>query len=144
MKKIMSQKLVIAAFLAGLILAGVAYFLNLPQQMGLPVPGVAAGGPAAEAAPTPTPKPKIGPMYPLKERIVNLADDKGKRYLKIALTLEFKPTEVEAAPEEGKNDTVAEGPIIEDAVTSILTPRRSSKSSPPRAKRGSRSRFARR
>jgi len=118
LKKIMAQKLVILAFLAGLALAGGAYFFNLPQQLGLPLPGSAAN---AQAAPVPTPQPRPGIMYPLKERIVNLADDKGKRYLKISLTLQLKASDKPLTPEQEKEEMARLEPVVEDAVTTILT-----------------------
>ena len=121
LNKILAHKLVLIAFLAGFGLAGAVYFLNLPQQLGLALPGAASAN--AEVAPTATPELKLGPIYALKERIVNLADSKGKRYLKIALTLQFKaePEATEKTAEMAKEEMAQRAPLIEDAVTTILT-----------------------
>lgn len=120
--KLASHKLVIMAFLAGLILAGAAYFLNVPQQLGLATPGAAA---ASAPTATPTPKPKPGPIYTIKDRIVNLADIKSKRYLKVSLAIQFEAPEVELPEEQEKEEwakeIAAKGPVIDDAVTGILT-----------------------
>jgi flagellar FliL protein len=47
---------------------------------------------AAEEAP-PEPEVTIGPIYKLDTLIVNLADQGGKRYLRITMELELKPAE---------------------------------------------------
>ncbi len=93
MKKLFGgRKLIIV--IVGVVLvvvAGVAVFA-VPTLTGTPM---VALGAAAKAPPssTPTPEPAhvLGPgmMYSMKERIVNLSDQGGFRYLKSAVVLEF-------------------------------------------------------
>jgi flagellar protein FliL len=120
--KIASHKLMIIGFAAGLALAGAAFFLNLPQQFGLLPSGAAA---AAVPTVTPTPTPKPGQIYTIKDRIVNLADQKSKRYLKVSLALQFESPKVELPAEAAKTawaeEIAVKGPIIDDAVTGVLT-----------------------
>jgi flagellar protein FliL len=119
--KLASHKLMIIGFVAGLVLAGAAYFLNLPQQLGLVPSGAAAAAPTV----TPTPTPKPGQIYTIKDRIVNLADQKSKRYLKVSLALQFESPKVELPAEQAKEawteEIAVKGPIIDDAVTGVLT-----------------------
>lgn len=74
-----------------------------------------------------------GPMYQMKERVVNLADAGGRRYLKIALSVEFTTEAAEfrkAAAEERKkkqeefDKTLApQVPLIEDTIISVVSSR---------------------
>lgn len=85
-----------------------------------------------------------GPMYVLKERVVNLADPGGRRYLKIGLSIEFTTQAAEfrkAGPEERKakqaefEKTIApQVPLIEDAIITTLTARTSGDLSTPEGK----------
>ena len=56
-------------------------------------------GPAAEArAALEKAKPPVTVMYPTRERVVNLTDKSGTKYLKVALTLEFIDTKLKDPP----------------------------------------------
>lgn len=85
-----------------------------------------------------------GPMYELKERVVNLADANGRRYLKIGLAIEFSTGGAEfrkAGPEarkakqaEFEKDLAPQAPLIEDSIITILSVRTSSELSTPEGK----------
>lgn len=71
------------AFLMGGILFGVlGGFFMLRLMVG--------GGGSAPAPAAPPPKVEFeGPVYKVKERVYNLADPNARRYLKLALSLQF-------------------------------------------------------
>ena len=72
-----------------------------------------------------------GIMFPLGQRIVNLADPGGYRYLRVDITLEFLPESVEfyrLPPEQReeeeakiKEDLMKQKPVIDDVVISVLS-----------------------
>jgi flagellar FliL protein len=59
----------------------------------------------------------VGPMFPLRPFIVNLADDEGKRYLKITMELELDEEKVS----EELNKRLAQ---IRDTILILLTSKR--------------------
>ena len=71
-----------------------------------------------------------GILFPLGERIVNLADPGGYRYLRISITLEFLPESAEfyRLPAEKRKeeetvfleDVTRQKPVIDDLVISVL------------------------
>ena len=69
-----------------------------------------AAQPAATAA---APSSAVGPIYPLDAFIVNLADEGGKRFLRINLNLEY-------SPRAGEKDIEKHLPQIKDAVLMLL------------------------
>ena len=78
----LAMKLILGVFLVLILLAGGALVL----KSGL----ISGGGGAAEAVPTQEgTTTDIGPIYPLETFIVNLADPRGKKYLKAKLELEL-------------------------------------------------------
>lgn len=93
-------------------------------------PLASALGASETPAPTPTEPPghKQGMMYPLTERVVNLGDTGGYRYLKIGLALEFempggKELKGEAytkAQETFAKEMASSRPIMDDVVTTVL------------------------
>jgi flagellar FliL protein len=136
MKKILGKKAIIAAGAITLLLAAGFFvlprFISAPLQITVGVAG--ASGMAGEPFPpssTPTPEGRpVGLMYTTKERVVNLADAGGYRYLKIQVVLEFALPEKEAKSlkgaaytkkqEEFTNEMSARrGPIIEDIIGTV-------------------------
>jgi flagellar FliL protein len=123
------------------ILAGVLVLALIVFGV-LVVPSLLGGSPqTAQAAAKPTAKvgeadkAVTGPTYVIKDRIINLADAGGRRFLRIGLALEFeirddKTPEAlgKASAEEKKKlmkelqDEIAQkGPIIDDIVTTVLS-----------------------
>lgn len=118
----------VAAGLGVVLLVGGAYFL-----------GSSSGAGRANASPSSAAEEKSlgsggpGLMYVLKDRVVNLADPTGRRYLKVGLSIEFTTGAAElkkAGPEERKvkqaefEKTLApQAPLIDDAIISILAAR---------------------
>jgi flagellar FliL protein len=106
--------------------------------------GKAAAGQAsaAEAKSPATTGP--GPMYVLKDQVVNLADPSGRRYLKIGLSIEFSTGAAEfkkASPDERKAKQAEfdkalepEVPLINDAIISLLSARSPADLSTPEGK----------
>jgi flagellar FliL protein len=70
-------------------------------------------------------------MFPLEERIVNLADPGGYRYLRVSIVLEFLPETAEfyhLPPEKRqeeekrfKQELMRQKPVIDDIVTYVLS-----------------------
>ncbi len=77
------------------------------------------------------PGSSVGVMYPLKERVVNLADPGVLRYLKISVVLEFEPRDRSFYQLKGEARSKREAeivkelgyrhPILADLLTTILT-----------------------
>ncbi len=149
MKKILRyKKLLILALPIVLILLFLAYvFLPLPIPKLLAVqietpggtvtPGASAatgGTPAAgsaghtSAATNPT---EHGPMYEIKDLVVNLAEAGGRRYLKATVVLEFVPKNADFYKLSGEAKTKAQAefskeiggksPIIQDTLITVLS-----------------------
>ena len=107
---------VVGAGVAGAILMGI-----------IPVPF----GPMAEArAAAEKAKPPVTVMYPTKERVVNLTDKSGSKYLKVALTLEFIDSKLKDPPKGAavtaqQTDFAAEmspySAVIDDALVTTLS-----------------------
>ena len=121
--------LLAAVVVVGLIAFGV---LVVPSVLG----GQSAQGASKPAAkPEPAEKPIAGPTYIIKDRIINLAEPGGRRYLRIGLAFEFEITNEEirksiakANAEEKKklmkelqDEVAAKGPVIDDVVTTVLS-----------------------
>jgi flagellar protein FliL len=112
---------VVGAGVAGAIVLGV-----------IPVPF----GPLAEArAAAEKAKPPVTVMYPTKERVVNLTDKSGSKYLKVALTLEFIDSKLKDPPKGAavtaqQTDFAAEmspySAVIDDALVTTLSSKSSS------------------
>ncbi len=90
----------------------------------------ANSAPAAHAAP----ETSLGPTLLLKERVINLADPGAQRYLKIAASLEFRPNAEFAKADEASQEKLvkefrksmaSKSPIIEDAIISICSSKKS-------------------
>ncbi len=129
----------VAAGLGVALLVGGAYMFGSSQAAGHANASQAA--PAEEKAPGSN---GPGPMYVLKDRIVNLADPTGRRYLKVGLSIEFNIGAAEfkkAGPDERKAkqaefDKLLEpqAPLIDDAIISILAARTPGDISTPEGK----------
>ena len=76
-----------------------------------PHPAITAGG---EEQAKPETVEKEGEMFPLEPFVVNLADPKGKRYLKVKITLEL-----ESPAAKAKADKLV--PKMQDMVIMMLT-----------------------
>ncbi len=150
MKKILRyKKLLILALPILLILLFVGYvFLPLPfpklVAVQIETPGgtvtpsapVAANGatPAAgsaghtSAATNPT---EHGPMYEIKDLVVNLAEAGGRRYLKATIVLEFVPKNADfyklageakiKAQAEFSKEVAGKSPIVQDTLITVLS-----------------------
>ena len=113
----MSKKVIIivaAAFLLVMAMMGGGFFL-MWQKMSATVAQVQSANtqaPAEEEKPVEE-DPGIGPIYKLETMIVNLADQGGKRYLRVTMELELsKPEMVEEIDKRL--------PQLRDAVLMIL------------------------
>lgn len=108
------------------LIAGGAFFLGsatVPKQAN------AAAGHSEKTMPSP------GPTYAWKERVVNLADPGNRRYLKLAISIEFADTDVglkKASAEERKykqdefeKHLAPQVPMIDDAIITLLSGRTS-------------------
>ncbi|RME82640.1 MAG: hypothetical protein D6775_10360, partial [Caldilineae bacterium] len=137
-KKLLMPLLMVLAVVSlgvGLLLSGL---LPFTIQIGT---GDAAAA-AAAPPPTPTPLPYFQPppeldalvggiYYETGQRIVNLADPGGYRYLRTEIVLEFLPDTPDFYQLEGEKRLAAEEafrarvdrqrPLIEDVITTVLT-----------------------
>ena len=128
--------LVIVVLGVGLLLSGL-----LPFSIQLNTGGATTGG-AVAAAPEPTPLPYYQPpqelhdlsggiLYKMDQRIVNLADVGGYRFLRISIVLEFLPAspeyyalkaeELPAAEDAFRLEIDRQKPLIENVITDVLT-----------------------
>jgi len=122
---------IVVGVLLVIILAGGGYIFFLAPS-GAEAEGEAA---AAEAAPAkealpPAPEPgEHGPIYLVESRTVNLADNGGRKYLKVSLALEFNEALPEGGgghgpgPIAGWRQHIADsiGPQINDVLTMLLS-----------------------
>jgi len=146
------KKRVMIVAVAGFVVLFMAYLLipsNLPKPLYIEVSSAEAavdparvtdegtatpaGGPNAQPAPGHVVYPKMGDgiMYDVGSRIVNLLDPVGRRYLKVAVVLEFLPPDYTyyslpgAEREAMRNEVIAKidarKPVIDDMLTSLLT-----------------------
>lgn len=100
----------------------------------------AAGAETKAAAATTAP----GPMFQMKEMVVNLSDPGGRRYLKIAMSVEFTTGAAEfrkAVAEERKlkqaefeKSLAPQQPLIEDTIITVLAARTTSDIATPEGK----------
>lgn len=85
--------------------------------------GAAAATPGADATETAT--AVFGPVYEVKDRIVNLADPGGRRYLRFTVAIAFVPpaTPVPAAQQDKAFAARIKpyAPAVDDAVTTVLS-----------------------
>ena len=127
MSKLKGKKIVFIAPVALIVvIVGAIYFLQ-PQLLGL---GAAAPAQTSEA-PTETPHyVGTGPTYSLKERVLNLRPESSFRYIKIGISIEFsskedysklKGEEAKKKQEEYNMELSPRAPLLQDAVTSVLT-----------------------
>lgn len=122
----------------GLLLSGL-----LPFSVQLSTGGLVTGDPAtAAAAPEPTPLPYYQPpqelheltggiFYDTGQRIVNLADPGGYRFLRASIVLEFLPStpdfytltgeKLTTAEEEFRTEIERHRPLIDNVITDVLT-----------------------
>ncbi|MEZ4639885.1 MAG: flagellar basal body-associated FliL family protein [Caldilineaceae bacterium] len=121
----------------GLLLSGL-----LPFSIQLSTGGASVDGNTVAAAPEPTPLPYYQPpqelhelsggiLYNLEQRIVNLADPGGYRFLRVSIVLEFLPSSPDFYTFSGEKLTAAEDefrleidrqkPLIDNVVTDVLT-----------------------
>lgn len=145
MKKLISnRKLLIIGGAIALLLFGVGYFM-VPSGLPKPIQIQLQIGPTQTQPGTPIPVESMGPVAPVQqtaprgngilfslgERVVNLADPGGYRYLRVSITLEFLPESAEfyrlppekrmAEEERLREELMRQKPIIDDLVISILS-----------------------
>ena len=70
--------------------------------------------PAATEAPKPEPKPVVGQIHAMSPFTVNLADPKGRRYLKVRI-------QIEVADEKALDIVKQADPLLRDQVIMLLT-----------------------
>ncbi len=118
------------------VIAGAAYMVGLSSGAKNAAESVAPIG-AQEVTPP-------GPMYVWKERVVNLADQGARRYLKVGMSIEFSTHAEEfrkASPEERaqklaefEKSIAPNAPVIDDAIISLLSGRTSAEVGTPEGK----------
>jgi flagellar FliL protein len=128
----LNKKILIAALLILVLVGGAAsLFLGfLPVSITIGIgPEVAAAGPSRNSTPVPSSTPQdlpAGPsprgispehlegiLYRTSERIINLADVGGYRYLRISIVLEFAPPDAQFYSLKGEERTAAEEAFLE-------------------------------
>lgn len=132
---------IIAVFVT--LLLGIGLLLSglLPFSIQLST-GAAQAGDATSTASQPTPLPyyqppqelhelKGGILYGVDQRIVNLADPGGYRFLRISLVLEFLPSSPDfyslsgdkliTAEEKFRAEINRQRPLIDNVITDVLT-----------------------
>lgn len=95
---------------------------------------VMSGGKSDAAAPAAKAKPEEqgpGPLYRMKDRVVNLSDQGGRRFLKVGMAVEVKAETADFyklkgearshAEEEISKELAPFEPLMNDAITSVLT-----------------------
>ena len=116
---------IVAFVAAGLALGAAVAVAIVMGLVPLPFGPMAEARAAAEKA-----KPPVTVMYPTKDRVVNLNDKSGTKYLKVALTLEFIDSKVKEPPkgeavkaqqEEFAKDMSGHSAIIDDVLVSTLS-----------------------
>ena len=109
--------------------------------------GLSSGAKSAGANAAPVSAQEVtspGPMYVWKERVVNLADEGVRRYLKVGMSIEFTTHADEfrkASPEERaqklaefEKSIAPNAPVIDDAIISLLSGRTSAEVGTPDGK----------
>ncbi|MCD6290010.1 MAG: flagellar basal body-associated FliL family protein [Anaerolineae bacterium] len=141
---IANRKLLIIGGAIALLLFGVGY-LVVPSGLPKPIHVELQVGQTPGVTSTPTPQaPELpvapirhvvpkgqGIMFPLKERVVNLADPGGYRYLRVSIVLEFLPKSAEfyrlpsekrkKEEDQFKQELMRQKPVIDDIVTYVLS-----------------------
>ncbi len=86
--------IIIAAFVLLVAMMGAGFFIIM-KQMNSAVAQVQQKGDeqVEEQEPPPEQEVSIGPIYKMDTMIVNLADQGGKRYLRVTMEFELKPAE---------------------------------------------------
>lgn len=132
MKRIRGGKILGIAVVAGLLGSSLAGLIYATQSSPLQI---TIGPPAAAAELAKAEIPEPGRLYPTSERVINLADPGGRRYLKVQVAVEFAKTPGEtkdkghhgSAESEAKKFRAAveaaSGPVIEDVVGAVLSAR---------------------
>lgn len=134
MKKLMGGKVIVMVIaIVGLVAGGIAgsYLLQRFSLLGSAASAQEAGAPttAAETAQSKTASAGPGMMFPMKERVVNLADSGGFQYIKIELALEFDMPDAKnlngeaykKRQDEFVKEMASRRPIMEDIITMSLT-----------------------
>jgi flagellar FliL protein len=119
----MSNKVLIIIIAAFVLLVGMmgAGFFIIMKQMNSAVAQVQqkSGEQPAEEESPPEPEVSIGPIYKMDTMIVNLADQGGKRYLRITMEFELKPAE-NIEVKEVVEELEKRLPQIRDAILMLL------------------------
>jgi len=119
----MSNKVLIIIIAVFVLLIGMmgAGFFMIMKQMNNAVAQVQqkSGEQTVEEAPPPEQEVSIGPIYKLDTLIVNLADQGGKRYLRVTMEFELKPAE-NVEVKEVVEELEKRLPQIRDAILMIL------------------------
>lgn len=126
-------KLIVGALLVAAVMAAGGYYGGrlLPIEIRIGGAAAGAGQGGQHTVHAAAEKPPTGVMYPLSERVVNLADTGGYRYLKIGIGLEFavedrKDGEGEAykkLQEELAKKLLKHKERLEDIVTTVSSSR---------------------
>lgn len=112
--------IIVAAFVLMIGMMGAGFFFMWKQMNNAVAQVQQQNSEEAEAEEVPEKEEvTIGPIYKLDTLIVNLADQGGKRYLRITMELELKPAE-EIEPNEVIEEIERRLPQIRDTVLMIL------------------------
>jgi flagellar basal body-associated protein FliL len=105
--KLTGNKMILGAVVGiagGLIVAVLLVVVMGVGRSSSPTAAAAAGASAATKPTTKAPlasagaaDARFGPTYVIKDRIVNLADPGGRRYLRFSVTIQFEPTDPQAS-----------------------------------------------
>jgi flagellar FliL protein len=131
MKKVLKP---VGLIVGGLALIGVLFMVVLPRVLGGPL-SIEVGGAAEATTVTPVEPTEVvekrGVPVSLGERVVNLADPGGFRYLKVEIVLSLTGEDLDASGLAGEklveeqhkleNDLAAVKPEIQDILTTVLT-----------------------
>ena len=102
--------IIIAGFVLFLAVAGAGFYILLQKMPGSGAAAVTAAKPVAETA---QPSTELGPLFPMKPFVINLAGDQ-KRFLRVKMDLELKD---QATMEQVRSQL----PRVKDKILTILS-----------------------
>ncbi|MCL5961053.1 MAG: flagellar basal body-associated FliL family protein [Chloroflexi bacterium] len=132
MRRLLGRKLIMGGIAVIAILGGAAaaffYMPALSSAIGLGSVQGAGEHPVADTQYAKEKSPEPGMMYPMKERVINLADPGGFRYIKIQIVLEYDLPEARGLAgdaykkhqDELIKSMASRSPILDDVVTTVL------------------------
>ncbi|MBM4417070.1 MAG: flagellar basal body-associated FliL family protein [Chloroflexi bacterium] len=130
MGALLKNKIVLGGIVGGVIGIAVIAFLVMGSGGPPEEADAAAGAPKATAAKSAksakstgaAAASKFGPSYVIKDRIVNLADPGGRRYLRYSVAIEFEPHAEAAIAPPARTASGYQNAVYEDAGPSMYVP----------------------